>query len=438
MKLNKYFEYAKQLGFSDVEFKINSKSELSIKVFHKKVEKYTVSENNTITIRGIKNGNMVGGYTENISNINAILDQMAQNANYIENKKEQEIFEGSEKYKKFNSKSNLDKISVQDKINLCLEIEKKAFEYDSRITEVDEVAYGEEPISKTIANSKGLRLNYKVNYGNVVLSLVASDKNDKRTGFHYQFAQDINEFNIDELVKIAADEAIGALGGVPCNSGKYKVLLNQDVFSGLLGSFMYSVSGESVNKGKSYLKDKLGKNVSSKKFTLVEDPHCKQYPFFYRAFDDEGVATYKKSIIEKGVLKTFLYNLEQSKIAHCNSTGNGYGGSQIAVDTAYLYVKPGKKNKEELALKIKNGLYITSVEGLHSGMDPISGNFSLQASGYLIENGKITTPVNLITVAGNLFKVFEDIQEVGNDLKVNYMGYGCPSVIIKKLAISGK
>ena len=147
---------------------------------------------------------------------------MAQNANYIENKKEQEIFEGSEKYKKFNSKSNLDKISVQDKINLCLEIEKKAFEYDSRITEVDEVAYGEEQISKTIANSKGLKLNYKVNYGNVVLSLVASDKNDKRTGFHYQFAQDINEFNIDELVKIAADEAIGALGGVPCNSGKYK------------------------------------------------------------------------------------------------------------------------------------------------------------------------------------------------------------------------
>ena len=88
--------------------------------------------------------------------------------------------------------------------------------------------------------------------------------------------------------------------------------------------------------------------------------------------------------------------------------------------------------------KVKKGLQICDVQGLHAGMDALSGNFSLQASGYLIEDGKISKPVNLITIAGNLFKLFEDIIEVGNDSFVTYSGIDCPSVIIKSLVVSGK
>ena len=133
-----------------------------------------------------------------------------------------------------------------------------------------------------------------------------------------------------------------------------------------------------------------------------------------------------------------IYNIEEAKVANTISTGNGFGGSNIGVDTTYLYVKPGRKNKDELCKTINNGIYITSVQGLHAGMNALSGDFSLQASGYMIEQGKITTPVNLITIAGNLFTMFKDIQEVGNDLFVTYGGIASPSVIIKKLAISGK
>ena len=110
----------------------------------------------------------------------------------------------------------------------------------------------------------------------------------------------------------------------------------------------------------------------------------------------------------------------------------------IGISTSFLQVKPGKKSKEEILEKINNGIQITNVQGLHSGMNPLSGDFSLQASGYRIENGKITTPVNLITIAGNLFEVFKDIDEVGNDLHLSYSGILTPSVSVKKLAISGK
>lgn len=438
MKLNKYFDYAKSLGFSNVEFKINSTKELSIKVFHKKVEKYSISENETVTIRGIINGNMVGGYTENVNNICAILDEMANNGKIIEDIKEQEIFAGSKKYKRFNPKSDLDKYSVQDKINLCLEAEKKAFAYDSRISEVDEVDYDETQTSRIIANSTGLKLSSKKSYGSLVLSLVASENQDTRTGFHYQFGLNFSDFDVDKLVKKAADDALNALNGITCASGKYKTMLSPNVFNGLLRAFMSSVSGESVNKGASLLKDKLNTQIASRKINIIEDPNCKNQPVFYRAFDDEGVATSKKTIVDKGVLKTFLYNLEQSKIAKCESTGNGYGGSNIGISTAFLYVKPGKLSQEELAKKINKGIYITSVQGLHSGMNQISGDFSLQACGYMIEDGKIAKPVNLITIAGNLFKMLQDVCDVGSDLTVDYGGYGSPSVVIKKMSISGK
>lgn len=439
MNFVKYFEYAKKIGFSDVEFKVQTSNKLSISVFQKKVENYSVSENETIYIRGIFNGKMVSGSSENANNVCKILDEMAVNATLIDEEKEQEIFAGSEKYKTFKTSSDkLAKVSIADKIALCLDIEAKAYDYDYRIAPGVEVEYQEVESAMKIVNSKGLKLSYKVNYGFVVLSVVAKSDNDTRTGFKFKILQDLDSLNVDQLVKDACDDAINALNGSQCESKKYKVLLAPNVFASFANVLLSSVSGDAVNRGKSLLKDKLNQQVASSKLTIVENPHSKEHPYFYRAFDDEGVATMKKAIVEKGVLKTFLYNIEEAKQAKVKSTGNGYGGSVIGVSTSFVEVKPGKKSKEELCEKIKDGIQITNVQGLHSGMNPLSGDFSLQASGYRIENGKITTPVNLITIAGNIFKMFNDIVDLGNDEYVTPGGMSSVSVYIKSLAISGK
>ena len=439
MNFVKYFEYAKKIGFSDVEFKVQTSNKLSISVFQKKVENYSVSENETIYIRGIFNGKMVSGSSENANNVCKILDEMAVNATLIDEEKEQEIFAGSEKYKTFKTSSDkLAKVSIADKIALCLDVEAKAYDYDYRIAPGVEVEYQEVESAMKIVNSKGLKLSYKVNYGFVVLSVVAKSDNDTRTGFKFKILQDLDSLNVDQLVKDACDDAINALNGSQCESKKYKVLLAPNVFASFANVLLSSVSGDAVNRGKSLLKDKLNQQVASSKLTIVENPHSKEHPYFYRAFDDEGVATMKKAIVEKGVLKTFLYNIEEAKQAKVKSTGNGYGGSVIGVSTSFVEVKPGKKSKEELCEKIKDGIQITSVQGLHAGMNPLSGDFSLQASGYRIENGKITTPVNLITIAGNIFKMFNDIVDLGNDEYVTPSGMSSVSVYIKSLAISGK
>lgn len=438
MRVNKYFAVAKQLGFEDIEFKSRTSKKLSISIFHEKVENYTVSENETLYIRGIVNGKMVSGQTENPKSIERILKEMVENASLIEDTKEQEIFAGSEKYKNYKTHNDvLSNTPVADKIALCFDVESKAKAYDPRINEV-EVEYSETETAMSIVNSKGLKLSFKSSYGVLVASVVAKDENDTRTGFEYNVGQSLESLKPEQLVKEACDKALNALHGTQCDSNKYKVLLTPGVFSSLIGILMSNISGDAVNKGRTLLKDKLNEQIASKKFTLIENPHCKEHPYFYRAFDDEGVATNKKTIVEKGVLKTFLYNIEAAKQAKVESTGNGYGGASIGISSSFLQVKPGKKSKEELCEYIKNGIQITSVAGLHSGMNAMSGDFSLQASGFRIEDGKITTPVNLITIAGNLFEVFKNIEEVGSDLNLSMSGTLAPSVVIKSLAISGK
>lgn len=439
MKLDKYFAYAKEKGFTDFEFKTITKNTLSIQVFHKKVENYQISENEVIYLRGICNGNMVSGQSENKNNLEEIIDEMALNATLIDNKKEQEIFAGSEKYKNYKTYSEaIEKMSVNDKIAMCLKLEDMAYKYDARIVDVDEVSYEEVTSAMKIVNSKGLKLAYKVNYAMLVLSVVAKSDSDVRTSFAYQIKVDPQTFDLDYITNKACLEALNALDGVEIASKKYKVVLAPIVFASFVSFLLSSVSGEAVNKGKSLLKDKLNTLIASKKLSIMENPLNKNYPYFYRSFDDEGVATYKKMIIDKGVLKTFLYNIEAAKEAKVTSTGNGYGGSKIGIDTAFVEVKPGKKSLDELCQNVKNGVQITSVQGLHAGMNPLSGDFSLQASGYLIEDGKITKPINLITIAGNLFKMFADISEIGSDVFVTYGGLSTPSVVIKKLAISSK
>ena len=143
--------------------------------------------------------------------------------------------------------------------------------------------------------------------------------------------------------------------------------------------------------------------------------------------------------VKNGVLQTYLYNLTTASKEGVESTGNGFkSGSKIGTSTTFLTLKPGKKSLEELFKEVGDGVYITGVSGLHAGMNPQSGNFSLQSEGYLIKDGKKDRALDIITISGNLMEVFADILEVGNDTKVTNGGTSVESVLIKKIVVSGK
>jgi PmbA protein len=163
-----------------------------------------------------------------------------------------------------------------------------------------------------------------------------------------------------------------------------------------------------------------------------------------KSFDGEGVACKYKKVIDKGVLKTYFHNLKTSKKDNIETTGNASKGSykaSIGISPSNFYVEKGEKSLDEIISGMDSGIMITELQGLHSGLNSISGDFSLAALGFEIKGGKIDRPVEQITVAGNYFELLKNIEEVGSDLKFGLPGeayIGSPSLKIKKLAIAGE
>lgn len=438
MKYNRFFELAKTAGIEEAELFISTSYSLSFSLFHGEVDQYSVEDASSYIARGIINGKIGTVVSDVYNNEKAqyFVDQIVANAGIIETDDPAMLFKGSEKYKKVSTfNKDLANVPVEVKMAKLHELEKKIAEADDRIVEIEGVEYGESASSITLINSHGLKLTQKSNDFKMVGAAVAKQGEQVKTGYDYFFGNDFSKLNVDELAKKIAESTVEQLGGEPCESKTYKAVLSNEVVSSLLRSYVSNANAESVEKRSSLFIGKLGEQIASKKLTVEDTPLAKTV--FARWFDDEGVATYNKPIIKNGVLQTYLYNLSTAAKTGNTTTGNGFGAGKIGIRPVYLKVKPGKLSLDQLFEKVNNGIYITSVAGLHAGLNPQSGNFSLQASGFLIEDGKKTTPVDLITIGGNLLEVFKDVTIVGGDTK-ELIGLSTPSLVIKKIKVSGK
>lgn len=436
----RFFELAKENKFESADVTSTESSTLSISVFHKEIDSFTSSQSFNLVARGIINGKLGMASTESLSKEapEFLINTIKRTASLIENNDPVSIFKGSEKYHKksiFN-KAVLDE-NTREKVDILLKIEEKLLKFDSRINEVVSVGYEQSYTCMKKSNSYGLKLSQKVANYSYFAEVTAKENDEIRTGYDAFVSTDPEEFDIDEFVKKVANEALSKLGSVQCKSKKYPVVLNPDAASTLLSFLISSLDAEEIQKHTSLFEGKLNQQVLSKKLTVIENPLEKN--IFFRYFDDEGVATNKKYLINKGVISTYLYTLQTAIKDKVEPTGNGYGKGKASADVGYVIVKPGRKTEEEMLSEIEEGVYLTELAGLHSGMNASSGNFSLQCSGFMIRNGKKAEPLSLITVADNLINVFNNIKVVANNSKLvigNQMS--CPSILIKKMAISGQ
>ena len=443
MKLNeqRFFELAKLNKFESADLYLKRNYSLSTSIFHGEVDSMTEHDTHVVTARGIINGKFGSVTTEAIDK-NApdfLIESIKRTAGVIENDDPSIIFKGSEKYhKKSVFNKNVLSGNIQEKVGILLEIERKLKNYDKRIDEVVTVGYEESLDEEKLSNSYGLKLGSKIADYSYFAEITAKQGEEVRTGFKVFASIDPNEFNIDKFVEDCAKDALDKLGSVQCASKKYPVIFTPECASTLLRHLLSSVDAEEVQKHTSLFEGKLHQQIVSKKLTVIEDPLRKN--LFFRYFDDEGVATNKKAIIKNGVLETYLYTLQTAQIAGVEPTGNGYrSGSKASADSAFLAVKPGRKSKNELISEIKEGVLITELQGLHSGMNSQSGNFSLPCAGFMIRNGKIAEPVALITVADNLVNMFSNIKGLSKETElVIRTTTECPYIYISKMSISGK
>lgn len=443
MRLNEklFFELAKENHFEAADLFIRTNRSLSVSVFRGEVDSMTEHDSRVVTARGIIDGKFGTTSTELIdkNTPHFLIDSIKRTAAVIENDDPSIIFKGSEKYHKKNVFNKaVESKNIQEKVDILLEIERKLHKFDKRINEVVTVGYEEGYAEEKLVNSYGLKLSQKQADYSYFAEITVKDGEEVRTGYKVFASMDPSEFDIDEFVKKVAEDALKKLGSVQCKSKKYPVVLNPDTASTLLKFLISSADAEEVQKHTSLLEGKLNKQIVSKKLTIIENPLEKT--IFFRYFDDEGVATNKKAIIDHGVLKTYLYTLQTAEKDSVQPTGNGYrNASKAFADTTFINVKPGRKTENDIFASIKEGVYITSLEGLHSGLNAQSGNFSLQAAGFMIRNGKLAEPLSLITVADNLLDMFNKVKEVGSNAEfVLQNSMKCPSIYIKNMSVSGK
>ena len=439
-KYDKFFALAKEAGLEQVELFISESRSLQISLFHGEVDEYKDNNGYSILARGILNGKCGSASADvwNAEKAKWLVNEIVANAKVIENDDPIFIFKGSDKYHKVNTfNKELEQITIEQKMDNLYALEKALKEIDPRIVEIAGTEFNQSTEKVTLMNSNGLNLVQKSNYFVYMAQCVAKEGEQTKSGYDFFFGNKFEEFDAKKLAEKIVKNTVDQLGGKACPSKTYKAVLHPDVVISLMKAYIGHADAEEVQKNSSLFIGKVGQKVASSKVTIEDKPLAKNV--FARWFDDEGVATYNKPIIKNGVLQTYLYNLTTAAKAGVESTGNGYGGgSKKGISSTFLSLKPGKKSQEELFEKVGNGVFITDVSGLHAGLNPQSGNFSLQSTGFLIENGKKGRPLDLITVSGNLLDIFADVLEVGNDVNVSPSGVSAESVLIKKIAVSGE
>ncbi len=271
---------------------------------------------------------------------------------------------------------------------------------------------------------------------------VAKDGEKRIDGLAFQIVKDYSELDIKKVAKDAVEVAVAKIGAKPVASGEYKIIFENNCAGDMLATFSGIFSAESTQKDLSLLKGKENTKIAADCLTIVDDPLLEE-GIVSMPFDSEGVATYTKNIIENGVLKTLLHNLKTAQKDGVKSTGNASKGSfksSVGISGSNFYIKKGEKTFEQLCEIVGEGLIITDLMGLHSGANPISGDFSLLAKGFKVTAGKKAEPVEQITIAGNFYSMLKDIEVIGDDLEFGFPGaahIGSPSFIVKSLSVAG-
>ncbi|MDR1411438.1 MAG: TldD/PmbA family protein [Spirochaetaceae bacterium] len=439
---DRLFAAAKQKGFTDYEIYYAGSSSFQVKVFEGEIREYKNSSDAGLSFRGTWKGKMGYAFTERIGDdtIPFLLDNAAENAEIIEDADVEDLYAGSPSYPAVKLyDESLEKPTSGEKIALALKMERAALEYDGRVEAVDFCGVETGEYECYIANSLGLGVSERGNNAFVFsFPRVRGAGGQVKVHGDIRTEKDLLSFDPEAFGRKTAEKALSYLGAESVPAGSYKTILDRDAMGDLLETFVQIFSAEKAQKGFSLLKGRLGDKIAAGIVSIRDDPLLDQLPGS-AAFDGEGVAAKNKFIVENGVLKTFLHNRKTAKKDGVEPTGNGFKSSfKTAVDIApsNFYITAGNKSRDELIAEMGDGLVITNLEGLHSGANSVSGDFSLSAEGFLAEGGRITRPVEQITVAGNFFSLLKGITAVASDIEFKGK-VSSPSVLIGELSVAG-
>jgi PmbA protein len=324
------------------------------------------------------------------------------------------------------------------KVELALQLERRVLGIDPRVTAARATAFGDAWGETAIASTAGIEATHRGASCSLSTQPMARDGDETQIGWAYDTGRDPAALDLDRVAAEAVDRATRLLGATKPRSARMTILLEPRLAATLLSMVAGMLSGESVLKGRSPFADRVGDQVASPLLTLVDDP-TRSESIGAEEFDGEGLACRPNPLIEDGVLQGFLQNAYTGRRSGTASTGSAVRGTRSppGVGAQLLVMSPGTRSFEELASSIDRGLYVTSFAGLHSGVNPVSGDFSVGADGLLITDGQLGAPVREMTLASTLQRLLLDVSEVGGDFEWLPGGDGACSLVIDDVSMSG-
>ena len=328
-------------------------------------------------------------------------------------------------------------VEASARIDAAKRAEATALAADSRITNSEGAGCETYSGCRVFANSRGFLGSYSTTTASLSATPIARQGEQMERDYWHSISRSWAGLESPEEVgRIAAHRAVRRLGARKIETCKGTVVFEPRVAKTLLGHIFEAVSGESIYRKSSFLLDKLGQQIAAESVSIIDDATIPGY-FGTSPFDDEGVPSRCTVIIEKGVLKNYLFNTYSARKLNAKTTGNGARGLTGAAGIGHgtLYLEAGAQTPEEIYAAVGTGLYITELIGF--GVNTTTGDYSRGAAGLWIEDGQLSYPVAEITIAGNLSEMLKNITHIGSDLE--FRGSTCaPTIAISNITISGK
>ena len=435
---------AAELGVADYELYYQAAESTAVSAFRHELNEFTSAMEGGVCLRCITGGKMGYASTQSLDPRGAreLLLRAMDNAAAIENDDAVFLGEGGQAYEALDIPS--DKLPGTDAlIRAVLDTQEKLYAADPAVIDGSSTRGFAERSEFAIFNSRGLDLGYARNVCGLVVDATVEAGGEKANDVQVRLGS-LSAIDTDAITAKAAKNALEKLGGGVPATGSCPVVFDPNAMYALLSCFAPVFSAEAAQKGLSKLAGREGQVIASPLVTLVDDPFHPESPMPIN-FDAEGSPTHKKNIIEKGVLNTLLHNLKTAAKAGRATTGNASKArydAPVGIRPFTFCLENGSSTEEELLARAGNGVYIHALEGLHAGANAISGDFSLQSSGYLIENGRKTAHVKSFTVAGNFFDLLKNITAMADNFRLPHpLGmttYGSPSVLVEGLSVAGK
>lgn len=332
----------------------------------------------------------------------------------------------------------IEAVPTADKVTMALELEAAVRAADERISGVESAEYADVVGEGVVVTTTGIRSVGRESACFVGAYPLATRGDETKTGFGFSVGREPADLDVALAARDAAKRATRLLGAVKPTGGRMSVVFDPFVTAQFLGIIAGTMNGEAVNKGRSLFAGRLGETIANPIVTLVDDPTD---PRAYQATeaDGEGLATRRNVLIADGELQRFLHNTYSARRAGAVSTGSAVRGfkSTPGVGARAVQLAPGNQDQAALLAEVGEGILISSVSGLHSGVNPVSGDFSTGAEGLRISGGSLGEPLKEFTVASTLQRMLLDVAAIGNDVEWLPMGAAGVSLVLSDVSVSG-